>query len=80
MEELSESLNEQLIATFRFNYPYSERGKGGLDGEKVRLSTVRSAINAAQKENATLPLFAGGHSMSGRMFSMVQTNDPLEPV
>ena len=37
MEELSESLNEQLIATFRFNYPYSERRKGGMDGEKVRL-------------------------------------------
>ena len=37
MEELSESLNEQLIATFCFNYPYSERRKGGMDGEKVRL-------------------------------------------
>ena len=27
MAELSEALNEQLIATFRFNYPYSERRK-----------------------------------------------------
>ena len=78
MAELSEALNEQLIATFRFNYPYSERGKGGIDGEKVRLSTVRSAINAAQKDNEALPIFAGGHSMSGRMFSMAQANAPIE--
>ena len=78
MAELSEALNEQLIATFRFNYPYSERGKGGMDGEKVRLSTVRSAINAAQKENEALPLFASGHSMSGRMFSMAEANAPIE--
>jgi len=78
METLSEALNEQLIATFRFNYPYSERGKGGMDGEKVRLSTVRSAINVAQKDNEALPIFAGGHSMSGRMFSMAQANAPIE--
>ena len=78
MEELSETLNEQLIATFRFNYPYSERGKGGMDGEKVRLSTVRSAINAAQKENETLPLFAGGHSMSGECFLWPKLIPPLK--
>ena len=40
MAELSEALNEQLIATFRFNYPYSERRKGGMDGEKVRLQKL----------------------------------------
>ena len=37
MEELSESLNEQLIATFVLTILYSERRKGGMDGEKVRL-------------------------------------------
>ena len=36
----------------RFNYPYSEKGGGGMDGEKVRLATVRAAIEKA-KENAT---------------------------
>ena len=44
MSELSNALNHKSIATIRFNYPYSEKGKGGMDGEKVRLSTVRSAL------------------------------------
>ena len=78
MSELSSALNHKSIATMRFNYPYSEKGKGGMDGEKVRLSTVRSALNIASKENANLPLFAGGHSMSGRMFSIEQSRNPEE--
>ena len=78
MSELSNALNHKSIATMRFNYPYSEKGKGGMDGEKVRLSTVRSALNVASKENANLPLFAGGHSMSGRMFSIEQSRNPEE--
>ena len=78
MSELSNALNHKSIATMRFNYPYSEKGKGGMDGEKVRLSTVRSALNIASKENENLPLFAGGHSMSGRMFSIEQSRNPEE--
>ena len=78
MSELNNALNHKSIATMRFNYPYSEKGKGGMDGEKVRLSTVRSALNIASKENANLPLFAGGHSMSGRMFSIEQSRNPEE--
>ena len=35
MSELSNALNHKSIATMRFNYPYSEKGKGGMDGEKV---------------------------------------------
>ena len=78
MSELSSALNHKSIATMRFNYPYSEKGKGGMDGEKVRLSTVRSALNIASKENANLPLFAGGNSMIGRMFSIEQSRNPEE--
>ena len=52
MEELSGALNDAGIATFRFNYPYSEKGGGGMDGEKVRLATVRAAIETAKRERA----------------------------
>ena len=69
MQELSDALNVAEIATFRFNYPYSEKG-GGMDGEKVRLATVRAAIETATVHAEGLPVFAGGHSMSGRMVSM----------
>ena len=77
MQALSDALNEVGIATFRFNYPYSEKG-GGMDGEKVRLATVRAAIVLGMKEAKGLPVFAGGHSMSGRMFSMAVAQEAIE--
>jgi predicted alpha/beta-hydrolase family hydrolase len=77
MQELSDALNNVGIATFRFNYPYSEKGGGGMDGEKVRLATVRAAVEAAKKQVRGLPVFAGGHSMSGRMFSMAQAQEGI---
>ncbi len=78
MQELSDALNDAGVATFRFNYPYSEKGGGGMDGEKVRLATVRAAIETAAEHAEGLPVFAGGHSMSGRMFSMACANAPID--
>ena len=78
MQELSDALNGAEIATFRFNYPYSEKGGGGMDGEKVRLATVRAAIETAKSLVDGLPVFAGGHSMSGRMFSLACAGEPID--
>ena len=78
MQELSDALNDVGIATFRFNYPYSEKGGGGMDGEKVRLATVRAAIEMGMKQAHGLPVFAGGHSMSGRMVSMAYAEEPID--
>ena len=79
MQELSDALNDVGIATLRFNYPYSERGGGGMDGEKVRLATVRAAIGVGMKQaRGGVPVFAGGHSMSGRMISMACAEEPVE--
>lgn len=77
MQDLSDGLNDAGIATFRFNYPYSERG-GGMDGEKVRLATVRAAVATALDHANGLPVFAGGHSMSGRMVSMACSHEPMD--
>ena len=76
MQELSDALNDAKIATFRFNYPYSEKG-GGMDGEKVRLATVRAAIETAMRGADGLAMFAGGHSMSGRMVSTACAREPI---
>ncbi len=77
MQGLSDALNDAGIATFRFNFPYSEKG-GGMDGEKVRLATVRAAVATALNHANGLPVFAGGHSMSGRMFSMACSQESMD--
>ena len=54
IQDLSDALNDADIATFRFNYPYSEKG-GGMDGERVRLATVRAAVATALNRADGLP-------------------------
>jgi predicted alpha/beta-hydrolase family hydrolase len=80
MEGVSAELAEVGIATFRYQFPYMERGKGGLDSEAVRLATVRSAVAAAAQAAPDLPLLAGGKSMGGRMTSLAMAEAPLPGV
>jgi predicted alpha/beta-hydrolase family hydrolase len=79
MVTLAAALNRLKIATFRYNYPYSEKGRG-MDSQSVRLATVRAAVQRARGLVNDLPLFAGGHSMSGRMTSMAQAEQTLPGV
>ena len=68
LQSIAERLAEVNIATFRYNFPYSENGMG-RDGQAVCTETIRSAIAAAHRAAPDLPLLAGGHSFSGRMTS-----------
>ena len=68
LNTVAEALAEQKIATFRYNFPYSEKG-GGRNGKDVCVGTIRSAVAAALEAAPDLPLLAGGHSFSGRMTS-----------
>lgn len=68
------------VAVFRFNFPYSEAGGGGLNGRKVLLETIRSAAKAAAELCPDLKLIAGGRSMGGRMTSLAQEEAPLPGV
>jgi hypothetical protein len=78
MEQLARALANQGVATLRYNYPYSESGRGGMDGERVRLATVRAAVAAAAASAGSLPIFAGGHSMSGRMTTLAASAGLVE--
>jgi predicted alpha/beta-hydrolase family hydrolase len=84
MASLSEALYQVNIGTFRYNFPYMERGGKGRDSQATSLETVRSAVLAATdaaKGAATGPrLLAGGHSFGGRMTSLAQAESPLPGV
>lgn len=76
---LAEHLAENKIATFRYNFPYSEN-KRGRDPNPVCVATIRSAVKAAREAASDLPLLAGGHSFSGRMTTTAASEEPLEGV
>jgi predicted alpha/beta-hydrolase family hydrolase len=86
MEGLAVRLADRRIATFRYQFPYMERGRGPPDRQPVLLTTVRSAVSAAAAVSAAskmsdgLPLFAGGKSMGGRMTSLAAAQQPLAGV
>ena len=73
MENITNELAKVNIGTFRYQFPFMERG-GGRDSEAVSLSTVRNAALQAQELlndlSIDLPIFAGGHSFGGRMTSL----------
>ena len=79
LQNIAEHLAAAKIATFRYNFPYSEN-KRGRDPNPVCIATVRSAVNAAQAEAPDLPLLAGGHSFSGRMTTTAASEEPLASV
>lgn len=79
MQAIAEALAERGIATFRYNFPYSENGRG-RDSAAVCIETVRNAVVAARKKAPDLSVLAGGHSFGGRMTSTVQSEVPLEGV
>lgn len=80
MELISNTLASAGIATLRYQFPYMEKGRGGMDSEAVRLATVRAAIRTASTTAPDLPLLAGGKSMGGRMTSMAAAESPLPEV
>ncbi len=79
LQTIAERMADVGIATFRYNFPYMEHGRG-RDSKETVTSTVRSAVAAAHREAPDLPLLAGGHSFSGRMTSTAASESPLENV
>jgi uncharacterized protein len=76
---IAERMADAGLATFRYNFPYMEHGKG-RDSQAVCTATVRSAVAAAHKAAPDLGLLAGGHSFGGRMTSTAASESPLDGV
>ena len=79
LQTIAERLADVGIATFRYNFPYAERG-GGRNANAVCQEAVRSAVAAAHTAASDLSILVGGHSFSGRMSSMAAAEAPLEHV
>jgi uncharacterized protein len=79
LTNIAERLGDAGIATFRYNFPYSEHGTGRNSNDTC-VETIRSAVFAARGAAHDLPLLAGGHSFSGRMTSTAASLKALDGV
>ena len=79
LQTIAERLADAGIATFRYNFPYMEQGRG-RDSQAVCTTIVRSAVGAACRAAPELPLLAGGHSFGGRMTTTAASESPLDSV
>jgi predicted alpha/beta-hydrolase family hydrolase len=64
------ALNEESIATLRFNFPYREAGKKFPDKPPAAIAAWRAAMEEAAARSAGEPVWAAGKSFGGRMASM----------
>ena len=79
LQKIADALFAAGVATLRYNFPYSEQGRG-RDSQAVCIATVRSAVNKAREVAPNLPMLAGGHSFGGRMTTNAAAEAPLEGV
>lgn len=77
LQTIAERLADIGIATFRYQFPYMERGGGGRESQAVALATVRAAVAAAHEAASDLSILLGGHSYSGRMASHTVAEAPI---
>lgn len=80
MEAIARILAARGVATFRFHFPYMERGRRRPDARATLLATVRAAIPTAAGTIPDLPLVAGGKSMGGRMTSLALSESSMAEV
>ncbi len=72
LQTIAERMADAGIATFRYNFPYMEHGKG-RDSQEVCTATVRSAVAAAQQgcprppAPGRRPLLRRAHDLHGRL-------------
>lgn len=80
MEAVAQRLAARGVATLRYQFPYMEQGRKAPNTPKVLIATVRAAVETGHRAAGSLPLFAGGKSMGGRMTSTAAAQEPLTGV
>src|SRR5207237_9477998 len=59
LQTIAERMADADIATFRYNFPYMEHGRG-RDSQAVGTATVRAAVATAHRAAPDLPLLVRG--------------------
>ena len=77
MQAMADRLATRGLATFRYQFPYMEKGGRRPDPPGVLTATVREAFAAAAAAAPGLPLLAGGKSMGGRLTSVAAAKGEL---
>ena len=80
MAAMTEVLARRGVATFRYQFPYMERGSRRPDARPTLVTTVRAAAREAARIVPGLPVIAGGKSMGGRMTSLAMAEAPIDRV
>ena len=73
------AMQEQGVATLRFNFPYVEAGRR-IPGPAVHAVSTWAAVCAElARRTGGIPAFAAGKSYGGRMASMAAAEDVIAP-
>jgi uncharacterized protein len=80
MTAIANELAASQVASFRFQFPYTEQRRRAPDRPPVLTATVQAAVQTASKAAPDLPLFAGGKSLGGRMTSLAASEERLDNV
>ncbi|HRI45355.1 MAG TPA: alpha/beta fold hydrolase [Fimbriimonadaceae bacterium] len=77
LRAIAEALVERGMAVFRFDFFYRRAGKSIPDRMPLLLECFRAATDAARSQVTEPPLVLGGHSMGGRVASMLVAEERL---
>ena len=66
----TQALNDEGVATLRFNFLYREAGRRVPDRAPTAIAAWRAAMDVAIDRSPGEPVWAGGKSFGGRMASM----------
>src|SRR5213079_1925227 len=80
MASFAMHLAEHGVATFRYQFPYMERGAKRPDPPKIAHATVRAAVAEVARRLRDVALIAGGKSYGGRMTSQAHADSPLPQI
>lgn len=78
MQLIADTLMNEGISTFRYNFPYKEKGGSRPDPPAVAQLTVRIAVEKAKELAPGYKIYAGGKSFGGRMTSQAESSEPLD--